>query len=452
MRRPRRRLTGGLLVPLLLVALSPYIAAVQPFRDMVLRAVLPEINGTISSGGASLGWFSPIEFRDIRISSPDGTPVVVVASIRGDMSMWRYLISGRDLGTVRMEKPQLSVVVLEEGSNLSQLVVEQPTEPDQPASPPDVSLGLEIVDGSLTFLSRKAQEPWNLQGFNLALALRSSAAAASGQPELVLHQGTVFDRAPITPQMCDDLLKYIAPVLAEVTDVSGEFSIELDEWRLPLEDLQKGEGSGRLTIHTIDLEAGPLVRALTTLLGLPPSVRLADNSVVEFTMREGRVHHRDLQFGIGKFQVRTEGSVGVDQTLDLLAEVPIPDTLLGFGLVENTALFEAMQGQTLRLPVHGTLDEPKVDALKLGASNSELLQSLLGGLLEKRSGEEGDLLDLLRGLEPSGETPLLDRLREEPLLDRLREEPLLDRLRRDPVLDRPGHPEQEQSPPQPTDL
>jgi hypothetical protein len=428
-RKVRRKLGGGLLMLLVLVAASPYVAALRPFRDAILRAVLPEINGTIASSGASLGWFSPIEFRDIQISSPDGTPVVVVPSIRGNLPLWQYLLGGRDLGVLRMQQPRLNVVVREDGSNLSQLVAEDPEQPGQPNSRPDVSLGVEIVDGSLTFRSQDAQAPWDLEGFNLALALRSSAAAESGQPELVLQKGTVFDHAPITPEMCDDLLKYIAPVLAEVTEVSGEFSIELDDWRFPLEDPAKGEGSGRLTIHKIDVGAGPLVRALTTLLGLPASVRLADNSIVEFTMVDGRVHHRDLQFGIGRFQVHTEGSVGLDQTLDLVAEIPVPDKLLGFGLVEETRLFEAMQGQTLVLPIGGTLQEPKVDALKLGTSNLELLESLLRGLLERRTGEEGSVLDLLRELRPPDGTPLLDRLREKPLLDRSRKGPLLERRR-----------------------
>ena len=41
-----------------LVVALPYIAAVQPFRDGALRMVLPPVDGRVTSGGASLGWFS----------------------------------------------------------------------------------------------------------------------------------------------------------------------------------------------------------------------------------------------------------------------------------------------------------------------------------------------------------------------------------------------------------
>ncbi|MHC4176518.1 MAG: AsmA family protein [Planctomycetota bacterium] len=409
MRKRRRRIVRGVFVLLLvLVVLFPYVAVVQPFRDAILRAALPKIEGTVTSGSASLGWFSPIEFRDVEIRSPDAAPVVVVPRFRGDRTMWRYLIDGRELGEFRMERPRLNVAVSENGSNLRGLIAA-----DAPR-PPDLSVGLEIVDGSLSFRSRHAPKPWSVDGFNLKLALRPGSATESGHPELILRKGVVLDRAPITPAMCDDLLKYIAPVLAEATDLSGEFSIELDDWRLPLADLAKGEGSGRLTIHAIDAGPGPLIRALTVLLELPGSVRLADGSIVRFKMAEGRVRHDDLRFGVGEMQIRTQGSVGFDQTLDLVAEIPIPARLLG-----DLPLPEALKTSTLKLPIRGTLSEPKIEAADLGTSNVDLLLKTLGDVLRERTGQDGGLLDQIP--KSSGETPLLDLIREGPLLDRLRQ-------------------------------
>ena len=48
------------------------------------------------------------------------------------------------------------------------------------------------------------------------------------------------------------------------------------------------------------------------------TIRLADESVVSFAVRDGRVEHRDLAFGLpdlgAEFVVRTQGTVGMDGT------------------------------------------------------------------------------------------------------------------------------------------
>lgn len=406
MRKLRRWIIGGLLL-LVLLAAFPYIAARQPFRDVMLRAVLPEVNGTATAGGASLGWLSPVEFRDIEIRSPDAAPVVTVPTFRGDRPLWRYLVSPSELGNFRIERPRLRVIVTEYGSNIRQVFAVKSDEPQRPIRLPDLSLGVEIVDASLSFRGRGALQPWSIEGFNLAAAVRPSTATESGLTELAVGPGTVFDHTPIVPQMCNDLLQYIAPVLAEATDVSGEFSIELDDWRLPLSDLPQGEGSGRLVIHSIDAGPGPLVRRLAALLSLPPSVRLADHSTVRFTMADGRVHHRELEFGVRNLTVRTSGSVGLDQSLDLVAEVPLPAGRLG-----NTRLPDFLTGQAIKLPIRGTLSQPEIDPLALGTSNAPLLLETLEEWLRQRPpGEEGPLERLLDPNRPR-ETPLLDWLRQ----------------------------------------
>jgi len=415
MRKTRRLIAALVLILLLLVLAFPYIAMVQPFRDMILRAVLPEINGTVTASRASLGWFSPIRFYDMEIRARGGRPVVSVPTFHGDRTLWRYIVSPSELGNFRIERPGVSVVVTDGGLNLREVFGLGGRRPQQPVSPPDVSLGLQIVDAGLFFRGRGATEPWQVTGFNLSLALEPSTATESGLTELVVRPGTVCDHTQVVPRMCDDLLKYIVPVLAEVTDVSGEFSLELDDWRLPRGDPHLGAGSGRLAIHSIDVGPGPLVRALAPLLDVPPSLRLAEGSVVQFALAEGRIHHRDLQFGLGEMTVRTHGSVGLDQSLELVAEIPIPT-----GLLPRRPLAEALKGRTLKLPITGTLSRPEIDPAALGASNLQTLLGTLGELLKNRPRDGEALLDRLLDPDRPRRRPLLDRLRR-PLQQRSRE-------------------------------
>jgi len=422
-----RRVIAGLLLVLVLLIALPYILAVQPFRDWMLRAVLPVGEGTVTSGGASLGWFSRVRFYNIQIRSLDGEPVVTIPAFEGNRPLLFYLLTGKDLGTFRIERAELNVVVVEEGTNLKRVFAREGGKGELP----DVSVAIEIVDASFTFRSRHAPEPWEVEDFNIALALEPSDKTTSGRPEIVVEQGKAFDRTPITTQMCDDMLKYIAPILAEATDISGRFSIELDDWRLPVGEPETAEGSGRLVIHNIDAGPGPLVRHIARVFGLPASVRLADESVVHFAMADGRIEHRNLEFGIGQLRVRTHGSVGLDETLDLVAEIPIPS-----GLFADRNILGVLAGKTIKIPIRGTLGEPKVDAAALGQSN---LEDLLGDANIRDLLRDSNIGDVLRD---SSIGKILDHPDAGAVLDTIgdllkdlprngtRERPLLDRFRR----------------------
>ena len=435
-RKIRRWIIGLVVGVLLLIVAAPYLAGMRPFRDMILRAALPPLDGTATARSASLGWFSPICFEGIEIRSPDGEPVVSIDRFQGDRPLWRLLFGAGDLGRFEIQRPRLAVVATEQGTNLREVFgTEEPPRIDTDKLP-EVSVQVAVSDAGFSFLGRGATEPWSVEGINVVLGYRPSAASSSGGPELVVEPVRVFDRTPITPQMCDDLLKYIAPVLAEATDVSGQVSIELDAWCVPLADLHQGHGSGRMTIHTVQLGAGPLVRQLAEALGLPPSVRLVDHSVIDFEMAGGRVHHRGLKFGLPNLSVSTHGSVGLDQSLDLVAEITLAGQLTGD---RSGPVIDFLQGKTLPVPIKGTLSRPRVDVAGLGRSGLELLRAAVGELLGGPSADGLKLLERLREqglLEPGRWDTLLEdpaRLRKliEDRLgpDPLRDVPFLDRLR-----------------------
>ena len=64
---------------------------------------------------------------------------------------------------------------------------------------------------------------------HLALRLRLTPAPM----EFSLPRGPLVQRVQISPEMCNSLLQYAAPVLAGATTAQGTFSIDLDECRFP---------------------------------------------------------------------------------------------------------------------------------------------------------------------------------------------------------------------------
>jgi hypothetical protein len=94
---------------------------------------------------------------------------------------------------------------------------------------------------------------------------------------------------------------------------------------------------------------------------------------IPFQMVDGRVYHEGLKLAIGEVELSTKGYVGLDQSLALTATVPIRESWVG-----TSPIFAGLKGQTIQIPIHGTLTNPIVDNRVLG----NMTQQLLGGSVE----------------------------------------------------------------------
>jgi hypothetical protein len=188
------------------------------------------------------------------------------------------------------------------------------------------------------------------------LHLEPSLRLEPGPMEVQLSKGRVIDKARLTPAACASALGYALPVLADVAQVEGELSMDLESARVPLTDPLRAELAGRLTIHAAQVGPGPLVRELSVLLKGPATLTLAKENVVPILVANGRVYHSGLELRFPELTVRTSGSVGLDGTLALVAEMPVPPKWLGTG-----KLSRAVAGQTVRLPIGGTIRKPTID-------------------------------------------------------------------------------------------
>ena len=115
--------------------------------------------------------------------------------------------------------------------------------------------------------------------------------------------------------------------------------------------------------------------------GEPASNRLwlqvAEQSI-PFHWQQRRVHHERLVFSVRDMAVITGGSVGADQSLNLIAEIPVRDEWL-----RNNQAAVALKGQSLRIPIGGTLSRPAVDRQAFTASLKRMVTDSAGKLLEQ---------------------------------------------------------------------
>ena len=106
---------------------------------------------------------------------------------------------------------------------------------------------------------------------------------------------------------------------------------------------------------------------------------------VDFKLADGRMHHQTITFQIKDVTLKTSGSVGMDETLNLIAEFGIPDEWLG-----NTKLLAGLKGKSIRIPIGGTLARPHPDSRVIGELTKQLGGSALEGLFEKQLDKQLD--------------------------------------------------------------
>jgi hypothetical protein len=375
----------------LLALLAPYVLSLPTVRNRLLAYVARDCHGDVRVGDLSLGWFSPIAVRDLQMSLPDGDPVVELPLLAGNKPLWQLLSDRHDVDHFRLEGAKLNLVFdAEGGSNLKKLLppIERPTEEElRRAIWRRFGGQLRIVDAAFTVDTPRSDRPWSVHGINLTVTLHPQTAVPESSPVVVLERGTLLSHTPVTREMCNDALKYIAPVLANATWAEGEISIDIDRCRLPIDNARKGDVAGRFSIHKVEAgSTGPVVMALANLLKVNPRVSLAENSIVRFELRDGRVHHRDLEFGLESARVRTSGSVGLDHTLDLNVDLPIPVSWIS----ERPAV-QALSEQRITVTVKGTLEQPRIEAAGLAKSGLAALRSsgILAGDANQGLIEEG---------------------------------------------------------------
>jgi hypothetical protein len=95
---------------------------------------------------------------------------------------------------------------------------------------------------------------------------------------------------------------------------------------------------------------------------------------VNFQVANGRVYHDKMEFQVGDVVVRSQGSVGFDETIALNLEIPVQDAW-----VAKEPLLYSLKGQSIQIPVGGTLTKPQMD--------NRSIASLTGQLLQKGAGE-----------------------------------------------------------------
>ncbi len=239
--------------------------------------------------------------------------------------------------------------------------------------------------------------------------IRPGLDLRSTTPVIHLRSGSAATNIQLTPETCAGFLKYIAPPVADATRAQGTFSVSTTNAQLPISNPLNGLASGTVEIKNATLQSGPLA---DQILGLAKSIkRLTDGGNVinnllnqdgggllnatpqktqtwvtmptqkiPFQMQKGRVYHEGATFQIDDVTIKTRGSVGADQTVQLIAAVPVLDKWIA-----GKSWLQSLRGQTIQVPIKGTLTKPQLDTNVMRQLSTRFLRQNLGNTLQQKA-------------------------------------------------------------------
>jgi hypothetical protein len=357
------------------LGLLPTIACRSGWVERLLNRALVQRRLRATIGEADVGWFTALSMHQVDVRDDAASWELSAEHVRGNLSLWQLLWAGRDLGTFVIENPTL-IVAMDRPFHL----------PPPSSTPLQVKrLAVSLRGGTILVRETQTAEP---ELFAEQIDVDATWTASAQGKALTVEPGLPLQRVQLTRAMCDHGLNYVAPIVSNAAWTSGSLSLELDECQLHLSQIEQSRMRGRVSLHSVETGLrSPVARTIARMVArvtgrqLPESVRIADESIVEFSLDDGRVSHSGLAFGLPEIstdlQIRTHGSVGLDKQLDLVADIPLPLQLLRDGPIA-----QALGTQTIHLPIRGTLDQPVIKAEGDGQLVSEILSRLVNPALE----------------------------------------------------------------------
>jgi hypothetical protein len=242
------------------------------------------------------------------------------------------------------------------------------------------------------------------------MATASALRLNAGLAPLLAHVHPLFAGASLVQGQLDGLL-------GRKLDLAYDAPLTVEQLEAGWESLPKApiSGSGSLELKELSLRGSPLLASLAELgLEIPDTLTARP---IQFTVQRGRlVYAEPWTWTIGETLTTFTGSIGLDESLDLAWNVPITDKL-----VARNALLRVLAGETLSIPLRGSVRSPR---LELDEAIKDLAALAAKRELESRIGlgsggndDPGDILrradDLWSKGEKSEAAALYSRLRDD---------------------------------------
>ncbi len=154
--------------------------------------------------------------------------------------------------------------------------------------------------------------------------------------------------------LADGVLAKIHPLFGILARPSGSVSGIMDNFYWPMAKAarDKARFSVVFDVSKVALDSRGVLQEVLRLLGVADQTLTLKESEITCTGQKGRIGCTPVRVLVADSEMTISGSVGMDQSLDYLLEIPITEKLIGR---EGARILE---GTTIKVPIRGTLKKP----------------------------------------------------------------------------------------------
>jgi hypothetical protein len=249
------------------------------------------------------------------------------------------------------------------------------------AGPADVAIKLSNGNLKLDY------EP-SLNNGKLRLVPEVDALGVS--PTLLFPAQTkLLENVTITQEMVDKLLVNVNPLFQGSQVLGGTVSLDLRGCRIATGVApNKGVAADMdVLFKNLKLKFGSAMLDLLAMLKVKDPHYSVEALPVHIVVREGHIFVDPVKMVIDRQPVIFSGWVAFDGTIKYLIEVPLTDRLTG------GSGGKLIKGVSIKIPVTGTVDEPRLDTSALQNTIGSLIKSAVG---ERAAEKVGTFLEKLQ--------------------------------------------------------
>jgi translocation and assembly module TamB len=218
-RRWLKVLIAVLVVVLFGVAAAPTIIAKTGLRNRIARQVAPDLKGSLDIGSASLGWFSPIELRNVAITDAQGRVLAKIPRIASSKSLLDLVRDRANLGEFSIERPEIEVISSKTETNLEQVLSNYLKDDTKPIHSTRTEVTVRITGGSVTVREEERASAGAVRDLDATIvvpAMRSSPITlklSANAPEKLDADASIGESGHIKLASSGLALEVVTPLL-----------------------------------------------------------------------------------------------------------------------------------------------------------------------------------------------------------------------------------------------
>jgi translocation and assembly module TamB len=183
----------------------------------------------------------------------------------------------------------------------------------------------------------------------------------------------ILKEVQITKGVTEGLLALIHPMFKEAVKPEGRLDLQMKyfNWPMAQEAVNKASFAGSLRLNGVKLNSTTLLSSLLSVMRVKEREFDLGDQTIDFVARDGRLECSPLTIDVGGSPLVMYGSVGFDNTLDYIAQIPLTENMVG------KDAYRFLQGVSVKVPIRGTVSDPKIDQTALQEATGSIVEQAM---------------------------------------------------------------------------